>query len=285
MVRAVVPPTNKLVQHMIIDPAVVPHFAVIGNPINHSRSPIIHKMFSEQAGIQLSYITIEARIGGFDSTIRYLNSKGFKGCNVTAPFKFDAFNISTHLTEAAMTARAVNTLTFDGDYIRGDNTDGAGLVNDIEHNLIKTLRGKTVLLLGAGGAAWGVAPALLSAGANLHIFNRTPQKAEELCRYLGDTVPVFVERITDLEEKPFDVIINATPFSVTLPPYLFSRNTLAYDLVYGHETEFMKFALSQRATVSDGLGMLVEQAALSFKSWHNIPTVDVKTVLKRCRSQ
>src|SRR3989338_2020634 len=130
-------------------------YAVIGNPIAHSKSPLIHKMFAEQTGQDISYEAVLAPPDSFAATVERLRKDGYKGCNVTVPFKFEAFGLATKLSERARVAQAVNTLKFDGSNIFGDNTDGAGLVCDIEQNLKLTLQGHNILLLGAGGAAWG----------------------------------------------------------------------------------------------------------------------------------
>src|SRR5450759_779152 len=155
-------------------------YAVIGNPISHSKSPLIHKMFAEQTGQDVSYEAILAPLDGFAATVERLRKKGYKGCNITVPFKFEAFNLATELSERAQAAQAVNTLKFENYAILGDNTDGAGLVCDIEHNLGINLHGKHMLLMGAGGAAYGVSLPLLEAGAVLTIANRDVNKADTL---------------------------------------------------------------------------------------------------------
>jgi shikimate dehydrogenase len=259
-------------------------YAVIGNPISHSKSPLIHALFAAQTGQNISYEAIEAPLDGFFDTIISLHCAGYKGCNVTVPFKFDAYESASDLSERALSAQAVNTLSFSDDGIAGDNTDGAGLVRDIEQNCGVLLRGKRVLLMGAGGASCGVVLPLLNAGATLTIANRTAQKAVDLAEKFAES-GVRGGSYAELAGAQFDVIINATSAGlsdseVPLPssPLLakggqggiFTHNALAYDMMYGRETPFMKFAREQGATVADGLGMLVEQAAEAFYIWRGV---------------
>ena len=231
-------------------------------------------MFAEQTGQDISYETIEAPLDGFVATIAQLRSENYKGCNVTVPFKFNAFECATELSERALAAQAVNTLTFDDGKITGDNTDGAGLVRDIELNIGVTLQGKRVLLMGAGGAAYGVLLPLLSAGASLVIANRTANKALELARKFP-AADVRGCSYPELDNQQFDVIINATSAGLTdsevpLPAGIFAPGALAYDMMYGRETPFIKFAREQGVQVADGLGMLVEQAAEAFFIWRGV---------------
>jgi shikimate dehydrogenase len=255
-------------------------YAVIGNPIAHSKSPQIHKMFAEQTGQDISYEKIEASLDGFAATVERLRKEGYKGCNVTVPFKFEAFQLATQLTPLADVAQAVNTLklNFDGDTILGDNTDGTGLVRDILFNLGITLNNKRVLLIGAGGAANGVSLPLVHAGTKLTIVNRTAEKAQTLASSLiSDKSIISGCGFDEIGSQQFDVVINATSAGLTdsdipLPPTIFAPGALAYDMMYGRETPFMKFAREHgAAVVSDGLGMLVEQAAESFFIWRGLP--------------
>lgn len=245
-------------------------YAVIGNPISHSKSPQIHTMFAAQTGQDLGYEKIEAPLDGFKEKIDELRNKGYKGCSVTVPFKFEAFKLATQLTERATAAKAVNTLKFDGDVILGDNTDGAGLVRDIEQNFGIKLDSKHVLLLGAGGAAYGVAKPILQAGAKLTIENRTQEKAVRLSTDNDMLIIVGYK-----EGSPVDLMVNATSSGLSnemplLPPIHFAPHALAYDMMYGRETPFMKFAREHGAQVADGLGMLVEQAAEAFYLWRGV---------------
>ena len=270
-------------------------YAVIGNPIAHSKSPLIHKMFAEQTGQDIGYEAIEAPLDGFAATIERLRKEGYKGCNVTVPFKFEAFNCAAELSERAQTAQAVNTLSCEGERLIGDNTDGAGLVRDIEQNRGVTLQGRRVLLMGAGGASYGVVLPLLTAGATITIANRTASKAVELAaKFSGVTGGSY----KDLAGMQFDVVINATSAGLTdsevpLPSStlsakggkvgIFAPGALAYDMMYGRETPFMAFARSEGARVADGLGMLVEQAAEAFCIWRGVrpETVPVIAALRK----
>jgi len=247
-------------------------YAVLGNPISHSKSPMIHSLFAKQTGQDLCYEAIEAPLDGFNATIERLRHEGYKGCNVTVPFKFNAFKCATELSARAKSAQAVNTLSFSDTGIQGDNTDGAGLVRDIELNLAVTLHGKRVLLMGAGGAAYGVVLPLLSAGASLTIANRTASKAIELAAQFSGVTGSSYE---DLAGRQFDVVINATSAGLTdsavpLACGIFSHGALAYDMMYGRETPFMAFARREGAQVADGLGMLIEQAAEAFFIWRGV---------------
>jgi shikimate dehydrogenase len=286
----------------------IDRYAVIGNPIAHSKSPLIHSMFAAQTGQNINYEAILAPLDGFAATVERLRKEGYKGCNVTVPFKFEAFKIATQLTERAQAAQAVNTLKFDGDTILGDNTDGAGLVRDIEHNLGISLQGKRVLLMGSGGAAYGVALPLWRSGGKLMAVSRDPEKARLLIEKTGmldsymldegmldgsvaiSTQHVLHTSYTGLTSHQFDIIINATSTGLTdemppLPPSIFAPGALAYDMMYGRETPFMRFAREHGAAViSDGLGMLVEQAAEAFYIWRGVRP-DTAPVIAALRNQ
>lgn len=251
-------------------------YAVIGNPIAHSKSPLIHARFAAQTKQNLTYEALLAPLDGFAATVRTLIAAGGKGANVTVPFKLEAHALATTLTERARAAGAVNTLKFDGDEILGDNTDGVGLVTDIVRNAGIALDGKRVLLLGAGGAARGaLLPLLEERPAELVIANRTVARAQELAReFMGGTA-LYASDFVSLQGR-FDVIINATSASLAadvppIPSAVFDEKSFAYDMMYGKEpTVFMRFAAQQGATVRDGLGMLVEQAAEAFHVWRGI---------------
>ena len=264
-------------------------YAVIGNPIAHSKSPLIHTMFAEQTGQDLSYEKIEAPLEGFADTIGELRGDGYKGCNVTVPFKFEAFKLCKQLSERAHTAKAVNTLLFQNGEILGDNTDGAGLLTDIEQNLACTLSAKNVLLMGAGGAAYGVAWQLLNAGANIVVANRTLEKAQQLAAEFTPYGSVLAASYEALTGRQFDVVINATSSSLSnklppLPSGIFALNALAYDMMYGKQTPFLKFAREQGAVkLADGLGMLVEQAAEAFFKWRGVRP-DTAPILAKLRA-
>lgn len=250
-------------------------YAVIGNPIAHSKSPDIHARFAAQTGQDLVYERLLAPLDGFTQTVRDLMRQGGKGANVTVPFKLDAYALASSRTERAQAAGAVNTLKFEGEKIIGDNTDGIGLVADIVHNAGIAMRGKRVLLLGAGGAARGVIlPILNQQPAELAIANRTVAKAKELAWRFAQQGPVSACAF-DALQAPFDIVINATSASLTedvppVAPAVFDR-AFAYDMMYGKgPTVFMRAAARYGAAVRDGLGMLVEQAAESFFVWRGV---------------
>jgi shikimate dehydrogenase len=253
-------------------------YAVIGNPISHSKSPEIHARFAEQTGQDISYERLLAPLDGFAQTVYDFMDAGGRGANVTVPFKLEAHALATELSVRAQAAGAVNTLRFDGDIIYGDNTDGIGLVTDILHHVGIALHGRRLLLLGAGGAARGVLlPLLEQQPAELVIANRTLDKAALLVQEFSAPHGVLRASSYDALAGGFDVIINATSASLAddaLPPLdgaLFSPATLAYDMMYGREaTPFMRLAASHGAMTRDGLGMLVEQAAESFFVWRGV---------------
>ncbi|MCX8085476.1 MAG: shikimate dehydrogenase [Rhodocyclaceae bacterium] len=265
-------------------------YAVFGNPIAHSKSPRIHALFAAQTGEDISYEAILAPLDGFAAAVHAFAAAGGKGANVTVPFKEEAFRLATTLTPRAQAAGAVNTLSFAEDAILGDNTDGAGLVRDLQANLGFDLAGRRILLLGAGGAARGVMLPLLEAGpASLVIANRTEEKAFRLALEFAGKADILPEGcgFAALAGREFDLVINATStglsdIALPLPPRLFAPRALAYEMVYGRETPFMKTAREQGARVADGLGMLVEQAAESFRLWRGVrpATAPVLAALK-----
>ncbi|MDD2684903.1 MAG: shikimate dehydrogenase [Gallionella sp.] len=263
-------------------------YAVIGNPISHSKSPLIHAMFAAQTGQDISYEAIEAPLDGFAATITRLRTTGYRGCNVTVPFKFEAFKLATELSERALSAQAVNTLLLRDDSIVGDNTDGLGLGRDIQENLQTRLDAKRVLLLGAGGAAYGVVLPLLQTGASMTVVNRTTAKADELARHFAAHGHIATHSFDSLAGQQFDIVINATSSGLSnelppLPETIFAPDALAYDMMYGRETPFMAFARERGARVADGLGMLVEQAAEAFFIWRGVRP-DTHAVLSRLRT-
>ena len=254
-------------------------YAVIGNPIAHSKSPEIHAAFARQTSQAIVYKRIYCEIGVFTETVRAFQAEDGKGLNITLPFKHEAFEFAARRSVRAEQAGAVNTLTFGAEGILGDNTDGVGLVRDITVNHACALRGKNVLLLGAGGASFGVVGPLLGASPRaLVIANRTLSKAEALAqRFSNGATPCEISAGTyaALEGKNFDVVINATSAGLSgdmpqLPGNIFAPGALAYDMVYGKSTPFMQFAQAHGASVADGLGMLVEQAAESFLIWRGV---------------
>jgi shikimate dehydrogenase len=258
-------------------------FAVIGNPVAHSKSPQIHAMFAEQTGQDMSYEKLLAPVDGFVNTVKTFISEGGRGANVTLPFKLEAYDLANQLSQRARHARAANTLSFRGNQIQADNTDGVGLIRDIKSNLDFEPAGKRVLLMGAGGAAHGVLLPLLEARpAILVIANRTVDKALRLAQsnqHLPGASQTVVSGhgYADLKGQHFDLVINATSSSLSdalppLPDGVFAPGSLAYDIVYGKGlTSFLAFAEEQHAQrLADGLGMLVEQAAESFQIWRGV---------------
>jgi shikimate dehydrogenase len=253
----------------------VDKYAVIGNPIAHSKSPLIHQTFAKQTNQDISYEAILTPLDGFVATIRDLMMQGYKGVNVTVPFKFEAYSLCDSLSSRAVSSGsgAVNTLTFLNDgKIHGDNTDGVGLRNDIVHNLGFSIESKRILILGAGGAAHGILNSL-SGASSITIANRTHEKALELVMGIKDC-EASASTFESLKNA-YDLIINATSTGLTntalpIPNVIFSENCLAYDMMYGRETPFMKQAREAGAQVVDGLGMLVEQAAEAFHLWRGV---------------
>ncbi|HET7061908.1 MAG TPA: shikimate dehydrogenase [Nitrosospira sp.] len=253
-------------------------YAVIGNPVAQSKSPLIHAEFSLQTGEDVCYEAILAPLDRFAQTVTDFREKGGKGLNVTVPFKLDAFRISDQVTGRARVAGAVNTLVFEGPDIVGDNTDGVGLVRDIESNLGFLLPGKRILLIGAGGAARGaIMPLLGREPAALVIANRTLQKARDLQQNFSGDGNILAVTYHDLQGEHFDLVINATSTSLfgelpPLPEHIFAPQSLAYDMMYGKgRTPFLQFAKLQGAEyLADGMGMLVEQAAESFLVWRGV---------------
>lgn len=253
-------------------------YVVIGNPIAHSKSPQIHARFAEQTSQSLQYERLLAPLDAFDQTVKSFVATGGRGANVTVPFKLDAFRAATQLSARARAAEAVNTLRFDAGEIFGDNTDGVGLVRDIVNNAKFTISGKTVLLLGAGGAARGVIQALLvESPSQLVIANRTPERASVLVEQFAHEAKGILQAssFADLKSN-FDLIINATSASLaselpSVPSSIFSSQSFVYDMMYSsHPTLFMQLATSHGAITRDGLGMLVEQAAESFFVWRGV---------------
>lgn len=253
-------------------------YCVFGNPIAHSRSPAIHAAFAVETAQDLRYEARLAAIDGFRLAVAEFVAAGGKGANVTVPFKEEAYRLATRLSERAARAGAVNTLAFDGPEIFGDNTDGAGLVRDITHNLGFSLLGKRILLLGAGGASRGViAPLLAEKPASLIIANRSADKAVALAQAFADMAPLEGGSFAETAGKSFDLLINATSASLSgaslsLPLGIFAPGSLAYDMMYGKgDTPFLTLARHQGAAhCADGLGMLVEQAAEAFFVWRGI---------------
>ena len=268
--------------------------AIVGNPVSHSRSPQIHARFAAASGHAVEYVRIESPLDQFVATVRAFADSGARGCNVTVPFKGEAFAACTRLSDRARRAQAVNTIAFEADGWFGDNTDGAGLVRDIELNAGVPLRGKRVLVLGAGGAAAGALDPLLAAQpAALVVANRTPAKAQALVeRFAASAARLDVPLSATALETPgtaFDVLINATAASLQaavppLPQGTLTPGALALDMMYGAATlPFLRWARAQGAVARDGLGMLVEQASEAYFVWLGVRpgTFQVLTELRR----
>ncbi|HSM11582.1 MAG TPA: shikimate dehydrogenase [Lysobacter sp.] len=269
----------------------VQHFAVIGHPVAHSLSPRIHAEFARQSGIALDYRAIDAEPGEFTAALAAFAAEGGRGANITLPHKLHAAAICDRLSERARRGGSVNVLTRTATGWDGDNTDGVGLVRDLTSRRSMDLRSRRVLLIGAGGAAHGVAPALLDAGiADLFIANRTPERADQLADALGEPGRVHPRYLEDLGGiGAFDLIINAPSAArhgagLPLPGSLVAPRADVVDLSYGEVAiPFLAWARAAGADqVIDGLGMLVEQAAESFLIWHGVrPDTDPVYALLR----
>lgn len=256
-------------------------YAVCGNPVEHSRSPFIHTMFAEATGQDLSYQRLHCPLDGFADTVRGFAAGGARGCNVTVPFKFEAFALAPRHSARATLAQAANTLRFDAEGWFADNTDGAGLVRDIERNAGIALRGCRLLLIGAGGAAAGVMGPLIEARpAQIVLANRTHDKAVVLVERhqalaARQATELRAATLSDPGER-FDIVVNATASSlsggsVPVRASVLRRGGLALDMMYGPAAQgFLDWAAAQGAVGRDGLGMLVEQAAEAFRVWRGV---------------
>lgn len=273
------------------EPRATDRYAVIGHPIAHSKSPLIHGLFAQATGQLMEYTAIEAPLDGFQSVVQAFRAQGGRGLNVTLPFKLQAFELATDPMESARLAGAVNALKFEHDRIYAQNFDGLGLVNDIERNLGVSLAGKRVLLCGAGGATRGaIVPIALQKPALLAVANRSADKAHQLQRDFAAHVSLQTGGYEDLAGECFDVVLNATSTGLSqaalpLPAGVFAAGALAYELVYGKGlTPFLKQAQAAGVThIADGVGMLVEQAAEAFEWWRGVrpdtrPVIDRLTV-------
>ena len=253
-------------------------YAVIGNPVSHSQSPFIHAEFARACEQQLQYEKLFADLDKFDTVVAAFAAAGGKGLNVTLPFKGDAFRFADEVSDHARLAEAVNTLSFRDGKVYGDNTDGVGLVRDIVANLDVAMAGQRVLLLGAGGAVRGVLPSILAERpASITIANRTVIKAEALAHQFRELGEIEACAYAALAGRQFDIVINGTSTSLSgelppLPDGIFNGRSLAYDMVYSRGlTPFLRRAQSEGAgMLADGLGMLVEQAAESFRIWRGV---------------
>lgn len=267
------------------------HYAVIGNPISHSKSPLIHTEFAKQTGQDLDYVAREIPLDDLETGLKQLQAEGFKGINITVPFKEIAWQLVANKSEHAERAGAINTLVFndDGSFF-GDNTDGIGLCRDLTDNNHVALTGKRILLLGAGGAARGVVEPLLSySPTELVIANRTASKAHDLALLFNEFGNVEGLGFDDITGT-FDVVINATSASLQgkvppLPDSLLNDNACCYDMMYSNtDTAFITWAKQHNAAKTiDGLGMLLEQAAEAFRIWRGVKP-ETKIVMNKIRN-
>lgn len=274
----------------MVDQQMTDHYAVIGNPISHSKSPLIHTAFAQQTQQNLDYIAKEIPLDNLAVGLQKLQQQGFKGINITVPFKEQAWQMVSDKSEHAQRAGAINTILFNEDgSLTGDNTDGIGLCRDLVNNHHIELKDKRVLLLGAGGAARGVIEPLLHyQPSELFIANRTANKARDLCGLFADFGHINGGGYDALFGS-FDVIINATAASLNgevppLPDSILNKNGVCYDMMYSDtDTAFISWAKQHGAAKAiDGLGMLVEQAAEAFRLWRGIQP-ETKTVIMQIR--
>jgi shikimate dehydrogenase len=270
-------------------------YAVIGHPVEHSRSPDIQARFAAQTGQSIDYTRLLSPLDGFTTTVRQLAEGGAHGCNVTVPFKFEAWQLATHRTPRAQRAEAANTLRFDAGGWWCDNTDGIGLVRDITVHAGVALAGRRVLLIGAGGAAAGVLGPLIEAGPSaLVVANRTADKAQALVDRHADLARDHGVALSaaplDAPGTAFDIVINGTASSlagagVPVPASVLRAGGLAVDMMYGAGARpFLDWAAQHGAAGRDGLGMLVEQAAEAFFAWRGVRP-DTVPVLAALRAQ
>jgi shikimate dehydrogenase len=269
-------------------------YLVLGHPIAHSQSPKIHALFAQQTQQDMAYEALDVAPGTLPDVLeRVIVQEGVVGMNVTVPYKTEAFKLCDMVSPRARRAGAVNTLLFHVDTLRGDNTDGVGLMRDLQ-NLDFDLEEKRILILGAGGAVRGILePILRKTIDGLWIANRSVEKAEALVKEFVDLATTSVEALSFevlAEQQPFDAVINATSASLSgelppLPEGLFAEGAWAYDLMYAAQpTPFMQWAAAHGARVADGLGMLVEQAAESFSIWRGVRP-QTASVIEAIRAQ
>jgi shikimate dehydrogenase len=270
-------------------------YAVLGNPVQHSQSPFIHGLFAQATGHAIAYERLLCPLDGFDAAVRAFADSGAKGCNVTVPFKFDAWAVAARRSERATLAEAANVLRFDTEGWLADNTDGVGLVRDIERNAGVALAGQRVLLIGAGGAAAGVLGPLLQARpAEVVVANRTRAKAADLVRRHGALAASLGVALKahglDDAGSGFGVVLNSSASSlaqagVPVSAEVLAPGALAVDLMYGPAAQgFIDWAQAHGAVGRDGLGMLVEQAAEAFAVWRGV-LPDTAPVLQALRDR
>ncbi len=276
-------------------------YAVFGNPITHRKSPLIHEQFARNSGQDLVYVRVQPELEQFAKMLISFFRMGGKGLSITVPFKLDAWSLCQQLTPRAKLAGAVNTVWQDNGKLIGDNTDGVGLVRDLRSQGID-LKNQRILILGAGGACRGiVGPILQAEPDSLIVANRTVHKAQELAVSFQDLANVLavdleawsMEQLEQVNASHFDLVINASaagldqqsPLNDLAANHVFHSRCFAYDLLYGQVTPFMQQALQRGCRISDGLGMLVEQAAEAFMLWRkvNLQSLDTRSVLASLR--
>jgi shikimate dehydrogenase len=263
-------------------------YGLVGHPVEHSRSPLIHTVFARQTGQHLTYELLDCEPKGFETAVRGFGAAGGKGLNVTVPHKEAAFALCDEKSDAALAAGAVNTIIIDGGKLRGENTDGLGFIRDVMVNQRQGLAGSRVILLGAGGAARGiVGPLLAERPAELVIANRSKDRADQVVAQFGGAT-LRACAFDELDKlTPFDLLVNATSAGLKgeappFPPSLVDAKSFCYDLVYSsNDTPFVTWAKSHSARRAvQGWGMLVEQAAESFLIWRGVRP-DTKPLLKQ----
>ncbi len=263
-------------------------YAVLGHPIAHSKSPLIHSLFAAATGQNLEYTAIEAPLDAFAATVQTFRAQGGLGANVTLPFKLQAFELATDPAEGARLAGAANALKFDGERIWAENFDGVGLVNDIQRNLGTAIAGKRVLICGAGGATRGaILPIAAQKPALIAIANRSADKAHLLRHDFSAHARLQTGGYEDLQDERFDIVINATSTGLSqaelpIEARVFAPGALAYEMVYGKGlTPFLRQAQAAGVlALADGVGMLVEQAAEAFAWWRGVRP-DTRAVIER----
>ena len=264
-------------------------YALVGHPVEHSRSPLIHTLFARQTGANLSYELIDAEPKSFETAVRGFGAAGGKGLNVTVPHKEAAYALVDEISAPADAAGAVNTIKFLDGKLYGENTDGVGLIRDLVANQQQTLQGRTILVLGAGGAARGIVGPLLAAKpSELVVANRTRARADDLVAHFQSPYGLRAVAFAELEDlPPFDLLLNATSAGLKgeAPPFpasLIGPQSFCYDLVYSvNDTPFVLWARQHAAARAvQGWGMLIEQAAESFFIWRGVRP-DTKPILKQ----
>ncbi|MAZ79206.1 MAG: shikimate dehydrogenase [Gammaproteobacteria bacterium] len=270
---------------------VIKKYAVFGNPIEHSMSPLIHEYFAKNLKINLSYVPILGSLGKFEKEAKIFLGNGGSGFNVTLPFKEDAFKLAETKSKIARITGSVNTISIKNGIIHGDNTDGIGFVKDMKNNIEYDFNDKKILVVGAGGAAMGVIPSILNENpSELKIYNRTFEKAKALSDSFENIGPVEAVSQDKIHKHNFDLIINATSIGINnikfeLSKKILNTETVCYDMSYGKiSNSFKMWSNENNLKFHDGLGMLLEQAAESFYIWElqrPVITEELKNNLKQ----